>query len=87
MTEPIEPKPALMLNYLYEKVWKIRPVRRDHLHNDRDLWVDEPPKAGVIRTHCKLCGDLIGYRPAPKSLGRAACTERPGRRQQQEVMG
>ena len=64
VTEEIESKPALMLNYLFEKVWKIQPVRRDHPHNDPQLWIDEPPKAGRIRTHCKLCGDLIGYRPS-----------------------
>ena len=63
----IESKPECILNYLFEVVWKIQPVRRDHPHNDSQNWADEPPAAGLIRTHCKICGDFIGYRPDPKA--------------------
>ena len=58
----IERKPKRILNYLYEVVWKIKPIKRDHAHGDPHNWVDEPPKKGMIRTHCKICGDLVGYR-------------------------
>jgi len=63
----IDPKPECMLKYLFEAVWKIQPVRRDHPHNDPRHWVDEPPAAGLIRTHCKICRDFIGYRPDRKA--------------------
>jgi len=63
----IDPKPECMLKYLYEVVWKIQPVRRDHPRSDPRHWVDESPAAGMIRTHRKICGDFIGYHPDPKA--------------------
>jgi hypothetical protein len=54
-----------VLNYLFEVVWKIEPAKRDHPCFDPRNWVDEPPKGRMIRTHCKLCGDFVGYRPRP----------------------
>lgn len=38
--------------------------KRDHLHTDRREWIDEESKHGTIRTRCRRCGALIGYRPA-----------------------
>jgi hypothetical protein len=52
---------------LFFEFWGIKPVVRDHPHFLTENWVDEPAKAGKIRTHCKICGDFIGYRP----VGRA----------------
>jgi hypothetical protein len=63
----IDPKPECILTYLFEVVWKIQPVRRDHPHSDPRNWADEPPAVGMSRTHCKICGDFIGYRPHSKA--------------------
>lgn len=51
-----------ILNKLFE-LWGISPTR-DHPHHDPKNWIDEPPKNGMIRTHCKVCGEFVGYRPA-----------------------
>lgn len=57
------PEPECILKYLFEVVWKIQPARRDHAHCDPRNWVDEPSAADMVRTHCKTCGNFIGYRP------------------------
>ena len=44
--------------------WKISLAVRDHSHCNPELWQDESPKRGKIRTHCKICGNFLGYRPA-----------------------
>jgi hypothetical protein len=62
----IDPKPEYMLHYLFDVLWKIPIIKRDHFHNDPINWVDEPKKGRMIRTHCKVCGDFIGYRPFSK---------------------
>lgn len=46
------------------KLWGI--PERDHSHFETENWVDESPKNGWIRTHCRKCGSLIGYRPVQK---------------------
>ena len=55
---------------LFFEFWGIKPVVRDHPHFLTENWVDEPAVAGKIRTHCKICGDFIGYRPVRNSGGR-----------------
>lgn len=72
MSEPegpiqIDPQPEHILKYLFEVVWNIPSVKRDHFHSDPQNWEDEPRKKGMIRTYCKICGDFIGYRPALKA--------------------
>lgn len=60
-------KPIPNFLHLFFEYWGIEPVVRDHPHFRPENYVDEPPVAGKIRTHCKICGDFIGYRPVRKN--------------------
>lgn len=57
--------------HLFFEYWGIKPVVRDHPHFLIENWVDEPAIADKIRTHCKICGDFIGYRPVRNNGGRS----------------
>jgi hypothetical protein len=53
---------------------------RDHSHLDTTNWIDEPPKNGMTRTHCGICGRFLGYRPTSKHRQKAAA-QTPSRRE------
>ena len=62
-------KPIPNFLHLFFEYWGITPVGRDHPHFLTENWVNEPAAAGKIRTHCKICGDFIGYRPVRRNAG------------------
>jgi hypothetical protein len=49
------------------EVWPDGLPARCLSHFDQSTWVDEAPSGGKVRTHCRLCGRLIGYRPSRMS--------------------
>lgn len=72
-TEPVEPPTMAdtetgFLKRFFE-FWGIEP-RPDHSHANQANWIDEPPYNGRIRTHCKICGGFVGYRPVPREKSR-----------------